>query len=74
VVARWWLRWGGGIFAAMRIFNICACVLGGAFLLSVVLGVVGLAVGGYAVCFIFGLAGLVVGAVGGLVLGIINFK
>ncbi|WP_233635919.1 hypothetical protein [Hymenobacter setariae] len=58
----------------MKIFAICACVLGGACLLSVALGVVGLAMGGYAVCFIFGLAGLVVGALVGLVVGILTSK
>ena len=58
----------------MKLFNICMCVLGGAGLLSVVLGIVGLAVGGYAVCFIFGLAGLVLGALVGLVFGIRMFQ
>ena len=58
----------------MKLFNICMCVLGGAGLLSAVLGVVGLAVGGYAVCFIFGLAGLVLGALVGLVFGIRMFQ
>lgn len=46
----------------MKLFNICMCVMGGAGLLSGVLGIVGLAVGGYALCFIFGLAGLVLGS------------
>jgi hypothetical protein len=49
-------------------------MVGGACLLSVVLGVVGLAIGGYAVSFIFGLAGLLVGAVVGLVVGILISK
>ncbi len=50
------------------------CVVGGAVLLSIVLGIVGLAVGGYAVCFVFGLAGLVLGALVGLVFGIIKYE
>jgi len=50
------------------------CVVGGAGLLSVVLGIVGLAVGGYAVCFVFGLVGLVLGALVGLVFGIRMFQ
>jgi hypothetical protein len=58
----------------MKLFSICMCVVGGAVLLSIVLGIVGLAVGGYAVCFVFGLAGLVLGALVGLVFGIINYE
>lgn len=50
------------------------CVVGSAGLLSVALGVVGLIVGGYAVSFIFGLAGLVLGALVGLVFGIRMFQ
>jgi hypothetical protein len=58
----------------MKVFTICACVLGCACLLSVVLGIVGLAISGYAVCFIFGLAGLLAGALVGLVVGIPTIK
>lgn len=58
----------------MRIFNICACVLGASVLLSFALGIVGLAVGGYAVGFLFGLAGVVLGAIGGLLFGIRTFR
>jgi hypothetical protein len=58
----------------MKLFNICMCVMGGAGLLSAVLGIVGLVVGGYAVCFVFGLVGLVLGALVGLVLGIRMFQ
>ena len=58
----------------MKIFNICACVLLASGLLCGVLGVVGLAIGGYAVGFLFGLAGLGLGAVLGLVYGLRNFR